>query len=49
LNIIVGAVLIPIWGVEGAAVALLASIAARNVLVSLLARRKLGLGTTIFG
>lgn len=49
LNIVLGALLIPVWGLEGAAWATTCSLLTWNVMLVVLVRRRLGLHSTIFG
>ena len=49
LNIILNALMIPRWGLEGAAIANAGSIIAWNVLLALWVYRRLGIDATAFG
>jgi len=49
VNIVLNLILIPVWGITGAAVAMLAAQIARNTLMSTLTWRRLGIDSTILG
>jgi len=49
LNIGLNALLIPLWGIEGAALATVASLVVWNVIMVVMARRRLGIFAGIFG
>jgi O-antigen/teichoic acid export membrane protein len=49
VNVLLNAVFIPLWGIEGAAVATALSLVAWNVVLVLLVRRRLGLDPTVWG
>jgi len=49
LNVVLNAVLIPLWGIEGAALASAASLITWNILLAVLVRRRLGLHSTALG
>ena len=49
INVALNALLIPRYGVEGAAIATSTSIVIRNILLSIQVRQKLNISPTIFG
>jgi O-antigen/teichoic acid export membrane protein len=49
VNIVLNLILIPLWGITGAAVAMLGAQIARNALMSTLTWRRLGIDSTILG
>ena len=49
VNVALNALLIPLWGIEGAALAAVISVAMWNILLSVLAYRRLGLQATALG
>lgn len=49
LNVVLGAVLIPVWDINGAALAAACSLVTSNIILVTLAYRRLGLHSTAFG
>jgi O-antigen/teichoic acid export membrane protein len=49
LNIVLGVILIPVWGLEGAAWATTCSLLTWNIILVVLVRRRLNLHSTVFG
>lgn len=49
LNVVLGVVLIPVWGMEGAALATTCSLITWNIILTALVRRRLDLHVTAFG
>ena len=49
VNVTLNALLIPLWGIEGAALAAVISVAMWNILLAVLAYRRLGLHATALG
>jgi len=49
LNVVFNLILIPVWGVSGAAIATVISIVASNILLAILVYKKIGINTTVIG
>ncbi len=49
MNLALNLALIPVWGVNGAALGATANVILLNVLLAVQVRRKLGIGPTVFG